>query len=104
MHFIEDLVFCCVCCQRAFWGIAQTDKSRPSESLLSDKDSKFEAPSQGLAVGIKIENLRKKYGSGKVAVDGVTLDIYEGQITALLGHNGAGKTTTMSIITGMCMT
>jgi len=26
--------------------------------------------------------------------------MYEGQITALLGHNGAGKTTTMSMLTG----
>ena len=36
----------------------------------------------------------------KVAVDGLSLNIYKGQITALLGHNGAGKTTTMSILTG----
>ena len=35
-----------------------------------------------------------------VAVDGTTLDMFEGQVTALLGHNGAGKTTTMSMITG----
>ena len=28
------------------------------------------------------------------------MDLYEGQITALLGHNGAGKTTLMSILTG----
>ena len=27
--------------------------------------------------------------------------MYEGQITALLGHNGAGKTTTMSMVTGL---
>jgi ATP-binding cassette subfamily A (ABC1) protein 3 len=27
--------------------------------------------------------------------------MYEGQITALLGHNGAGKTTTMSVLTGL---
>ena len=27
--------------------------------------------------------------------------MYEGQITALLGHNGAGKTTTMSMLTGL---
>ena len=27
--------------------------------------------------------------------------MYEGQITALLGHNGAGKSTTMSILTGL---
>ena len=30
----------------------------------------------------------------------MSLNIYKGQITALLGHNGAGKTTTMSILTG----
>ena len=36
----------------------------------------------------------------KVAVAGTTIDMHEGQITALLGHNGAGKTTTMSILTG----
>lgn len=29
------------------------------------------------------------------------MDIYEGQVTALLGHNGAGKTTLISLITGM---
>lgn len=43
------------------------------------------------------------YGHGKkkkVAVCGTTLNIYQGQITALLGHNGAGKTTTMSMLTG----
>lgn len=27
--------------------------------------------------------------------------MYEGQVTALLGHNGAGKSTTMSILTGL---
>lgn len=58
-----------------------------------------------MSVGIKIRNLHKVFQSfgglnRKVAVDGVNLDIYSGEITALLGHNGAGKTTTMSILTG----
>ncbi|MEQ2194756.1 hypothetical protein XENOCAPTIV_002464 [Xenoophorus captivus] len=46
--------------------------------------------------GVYIENLMKIYSHGnKLAVDGLTLKFYEGQITSFLGHNGAGKTTTM---------
>jgi ABC-type branched-subunit amino acid transport system ATPase component len=48
---------------------------------------------------IEMFNLRKTYGE-KTAVDGLTLSMYSGQITALLGHNGAGKTTTISMLTG----
>ena len=43
---------------------------------------------------------KEKEGRRKVAVNRLSLNMYEGQITALLGHNGAGKTTTMSILTG----
>ncbi|KAL9700793.1 hypothetical protein quinque_004234 [Culex quinquefasciatus] len=50
--------------------------------------------------GVRIINLRKVYKK-KVAVEGLDLNMYEGQITVLLGHNGAGKTTTMSMLTGM---
>ncbi|KAF7257138.1 hypothetical protein EG68_05796 [Paragonimus skrjabini miyazakii] len=35
------------------------------------------------------------------AVSGLTMNIFQGQITVLLGHNGAGKTTTLSILTGL---
>ena len=38
---------------------------------------------------IEIKNLKKTFKE-KVAVDGLNLSIYNGQITALLGHNGAG--------------
>lgn len=53
-----------------------------------------------LHAGIKIRNLRKTFGRN-VAVDNLSLNMYENQITVLLGHNGAGKTTTMSMLTGM---
>lgn len=32
-----------------------------------------------------------------------SMDIYEGQVTALLGHNGAGKSTLIAALTGMTM-
>ncbi|KAI4454722.1 atp-binding cassette transporter subfamily a abca [Holotrichia oblita] len=35
------------------------------------------------------------------AINGINLTIYEGQITAILGHNGAGKTTLFNIFTGL---
>lgn len=37
----------------------------------------------------------------KLAVKDLSLNLYEGQITVLLGHNGAGKSTTLSILSGM---
>ena len=40
----------------------------------------------------------------KIAVRDTSLNLFEGQITALLGHNGAGKTTTISMLTGRCLT
>ena len=43
----------------------------------------------------------KGSSGSKVAVDDLSLNIFKGQITALLGHNGAGKTTTISMLTGL---
>lgn len=60
----------------------------------------FEPVPAGMTAGLELKNLRKVFNS-KVAVKDTTLDMYEGQVTALLGHNGAGKTTTMSMITGL---
>lgn len=53
---------------------------------------------------IEIVGLRKEFGSGDdafVAVDNLTVSMYQGQIFALLGHNGAGKTTSISMLSGM---
>jgi len=51
-------------------------------------------------VVIKIENLSKKYENEVLALDNVSLEVYEGEIFSLLGPNGAGKTTLIRIITG----
>ena len=62
----------------------------------------FEPEPEGLDAGVRIKALRKVFGT-KVAVAGTNLNMFHGQITALLGHNGAGKTTTMSMLTGVCV-
>jgi ABC-2 type transport system ATP-binding protein len=49
---------------------------------------------------IHTEDLSKQFGD-YWAVDGVSLDVYPGQVLALLGQNGAGKTTTIRMLTSV---
>ena len=49
---------------------------------------------------IRIENLTKKYAD-VVAVDGLNLSVYKGELFSLLGVNGAGKTTTIKMLSGL---
>lgn len=46
---------------------------------------------------IQVKNLVKKYDE-LTAVDGISFDVYKGEIFGLLGPNGAGKTTTLEIM------
>jgi ABC-2 type transport system ATP-binding protein len=46
---------------------------------------------------VSVTGLRKRYGE-KVVLDGVDLNISEGEVFALLGPNGAGKTTIVRIL------
>ncbi|XP_040604164.1 ATP-binding cassette sub-family A member 17 isoform X2 [Mesocricetus auratus] len=53
---------------------------------------------------IEIQHLYKVFYRGRskcIAVKDVSMNLYKGQITVLLGHNGAGKTTICSILTGL---
>ncbi|XP_031625623.1 ATP-binding cassette sub-family A member 3-like [Contarinia nasturtii] len=63
--------------------------------------SNFESEPINKAVGIEIRNLTKQFKSDKAAVGNLSMNIYNNQITCLLGQNGAGKTTTISLLTGM---
>jgi len=50
---------------------------------------------------LKAKNILKVYPNGVVANKNVNLEIYEGEIHALIGENGAGKSTLMKILFGM---
>ena len=62
--------------------------------FLASKDKYIEQEPSHLVPGISIKGLSRKFKE-KTVVNNLTLNFFEGQITALLGHNGAGKSTTM---------
>ena len=51
---------------------------------------------------IEVRDVRKRFRSVQ-ALDGVDLDISEGEFFALLGPNGAGKTTLINTLAGLCL-
>uniref|UniRef100_A0A667ZNY8 ATP binding cassette subfamily A member 3 n=1 Tax=Myripristis murdjan TaxID=586833 RepID=A0A667ZNY8_9TELE len=89
--------------------------SSPRMALVNEKEEEEDAEKAlkgefieeepaGLVSGVKIKHLAKEFKVGnktRQAVRDLTLNMFEGQITVLLGHNGAGKTTTLSMLTGL---
>jgi len=67
-------------------------------------------PAPGAAEGqhpgpvVSAHDLTRRYGEGETAVDalrGVSLDVPEGQLTAVMGPSGSGKSTLMHILAGL---
>src|ERR1700682_1822460 len=87
--------------QRSAWPFSKCGRQNSRRSRLAVRASVAatgQSAEHGLA--LQVEGLRVSYGP-KVAVDGVSLDINEGEIFGLLGPNGAGQTSTLSAIEGL---
>lgn len=66
------------------------------ELILREKAKPLD---DGASVLLKAEALMKSYG-GQIILNGVDLQLYEGQVVLLRGDNGSGKTTLLNILTG----
>ncbi|KAM4843383.1 ABC-type organic anion transporter ABCA8-like [Thomomys bottae] len=92
----------------SFWSQKQkTDHTtlEDVEDFDSSLNDSFEPVSQEFhgKEAIRIRNVTKEY-KGKPdkieALKELALDVYEGQITAVLGHSGAGKSTLLNVLSG----
>lgn len=66
-----------------------------SPALSTDSLSSTESPS----VAVSLQNVSRHFGAVK-ALDGVSLDIYDGEFFSMLGPSGSGKTTCLRLIAG----
>ncbi|NXH67312.1 ABCAA protein, partial [Hydrobates tethys] len=99
------------CLKPSYWVRSRKGSTREMpttaaspEELLSD-DIEPVPPEFVGKEAIRLNNIKKTYKKDKKtkALRGLSLNIYEGQITALLGHSGAGKTTLLNILSGLTL-
>ncbi|XP_048179910.1 ATP-binding cassette sub-family A member 10-like isoform X2 [Corvus hawaiiensis] len=97
------------CLKASYWKSRRgstTDVPRSTanpEELLGD-DVEPVPPEFLGKEAIRLHNIKKAYkkkDKKTEALRGLSLNIYEGQITALLGHSGAGKTTLLNVLSGL---
>jgi ABC-type Fe3+/spermidine/putrescine transport system ATPase subunit len=77
----------------------QQTEQRASESTAQSNGATAGAEAR---VAMRLEGLWKTYpGSGQPAVQGLSLDILDGEIATLLGPSGCGKSTTLRMVAGL---
>ena len=84
--------------KRDYWRSEKSNSRKDSFVPHSRSSSKTKGARTSV---VRVNHLVKKFGPDKVAVNDVSFDLYENQITSLLGPNGSGKTTIFNCLIGM---
>lgn len=84
-----------------YWAKPINQNQQAASRKLNSNAMDIEDVPLNLPIGIKVQNLTKTFASGEVAVRNLSLNIYQNQITCMLGQNGSGKTSTILMLTGM---
>ena len=71
----------------------------PFVKLIRQQQSANEFPIERKEILLSARGLRRAFG-GQIVLDGVDLDLHEGEVVLLRGENGSGKTTLLNILTG----
>ncbi|NWR32825.1 ABCAA protein, partial [Tachuris rubrigastra] len=100
------------CLKPSYWMRSRRGSTREiprstanPEELLGDDVEPVPPEFRGKEA-IRLHNIKKAYkkkDKKTEALRGLSLNIYEGQITALLGHSGAGKTTLLNVLSGLTL-
>ncbi|CAM9687490.1 unnamed protein product [Bubo scandiacus] len=97
------------CLKPSYWVRSRRGSTREMlrttaspEELLGDDVEPVPSEFMGKEA-IRLTNIKKAYKKKTEALRGLSLIIYEGQITALLGHSGAGKTTLLNVLSGLTL-
>src|SRR5207302_9462842 len=80
------------------WADRHRGGDRRADALPPARDSR-QARGDGARVMLDVRDVVRRFG-GVRAVDGASLDVEEGSITALIGPNGAGKSTLFNVVSG----
>jgi ABC-2 type transport system ATP-binding protein len=79
-------------------GLRVTAAARPGET--PGETRRKTTGDGGVIPRLRVHDLRRSFGA-RAALDGVSFDVYPGEIVGLLGPNGAGKTTAFRVLSGL---
>ncbi|XP_045702003.1 ATP-binding cassette sub-family A member 2 isoform X3 [Phyllostomus hastatus] len=83
-------------------SVMEEDQACAMENRRLEETRGMEEEPTHLPLVVCVDKLTKIYKNDKkLALNKLSLNLYENQVVSFLGHNGAGKTTTMSILTGL---